>query len=90
MAMEPLAYVKLKLLAVKLLAAAVMATLPTLLVNPAVVAIVGAPLSTELVSLLTKPVTVYVSAGLALPYTRVLLSAVTTKPALPMLSPPLV
>ena len=59
-----------------------MVAVPTPVVAVAAVLPVAVPLTTELVSLLTKPVMVSVKVGLAAPYRRLCPSAVTVRCAL--------
>ena len=70
-------------------ALATMLAVPTPVLALAALLPVAVPLTTELVSLLTKPETVCVKAGLAAPYKRFWLSALTVRGALLMVSVPL-
>ena len=70
-------------------ALATMLAVPTPVLAIAALLPVAVPLTTELVSLLTKPETVCVKAGLAAPYKRFWLSALTVRGALLMVSVPL-
>ena len=86
----PLVYVNSQLAAAKLLAADVIVQVLTFEAAVAAVLMVGAPVMPADVafSLFTYPVMVWLKLGLASPYTRALLSAVTVKVALLMVKVP--